>query len=227
MTNSFMYRSTTWDGNAYYSSEVLPNASWVHEMIHTLTISGHANTLWCDDAKGKHYTYSGTGVTCLTKGYGDPYSIMGARAFATDVDCYTKFKLGWLAADQMTVVALANTAETTVTITPLNDKAKGMKCLVLEIPNTKVATNLIHTVDRLYVEYRTPVGIDRYLNWLKDGSSRLKRYVDYAKVDIEGVMVRVASSNKREGTVNLFDAHPDTLFKSSSIKISYNQGRMA
>jgi len=58
LINSAMYRSTSWDGNPNYGSRVLPSTSWIHEMIHTLGINGHANSLWCDYPAGTHVTYS-------------------------------------------------------------------------------------------------------------------------------------------------------------------------
>jgi len=58
LINSPMYKGTTMEGNSYYGSRVLPSTSWVHEMVHTLGIGGHANTLWCDHSStDERYTF--------------------------------------------------------------------------------------------------------------------------------------------------------------------------
>lgn len=81
-------------------------------------------------------------------------------------------------------------------------------------------------MDKIYLEYRTPTGIsDQYLNWLKDGSPMLKRFSYEPKVNIEGILVRAASSEKDVDTTHLFDAHPLTKFKEMSIRWPHNTGR--
>ena len=53
----------------------------------------------------------------------------------------------------------------------------------------------------------------------------LQRFSDLETVDINGILVRAASSQDQQDHTQLFDAHPETEFKEMSIRWPHNIGR--
>jgi hypothetical protein len=82
-------------GNINYTDCILlPSASWSHELLHTLGIGGHANSLDCGNE---------TLLPSVAKinAYGNCFSLMGECAFATHPDIRMKEALGWVSSDQI------------------------------------------------------------------------------------------------------------------------------
>ena len=197
-------------------------------MIHTLGVMGHENSLQCDDAASTHVTYSSSEL-CQSKGYGDPFGIMGSSGFATDINCFSKWKIGWIPDEEVAFYRIDETETKTITVNPLRPPAgtvSSTKCAVIEVPHFKLADNLTFDVNRVTFEYRLPEGItDRYLQWLRDGGEMLSRFSDLPNVDIEGILVRAATWDPTTETISLFDAHPETPYKEMGIRWENNAGR--
>jgi len=93
-------------------------------MVHTLGLRGKANSLWCDNTlAGSRFTFSSkSSVECVAKEEGDLFDMMGTAAFATDLNCFTKIKLGWLKEEDYITIGI-DEIERIVEINPLGDSA--------------------------------------------------------------------------------------------------------
>jgi len=159
-------------------------------------------------------------------GYGDPFDVMGSSGFATDLNCFNKWKLGWLEPEEVSWMFIDETSKT-ITVNPLGHPYSPTKCGVIEIPHMELADNLTFELNRIFFEYRKPEGItDRYLEWLRDGGSMLSRFSDLPNVNIEGILVRAATWDPVYDCVSLFDAHPEEMtYKELGIRHTWNIGR--
>jgi len=205
---------------SYWSSgdSVLPTTSWAHEFLHTLGINGHANSYDCGDK-----TLSTVGAANPIKAYGNVYSIMGEHAFGCHPDVLMKSRLGWIDKQQFPTINRSGDYE----IYPLETLDMNIKGLFIP-----VSTEITHesgkmAFDGFVVEYREPIGFDRYLGRL-DGSPFLELYKPEGKVDRKGVMVYMKyKSDATDGTV-LLDTNPGTSFNPKrGIKFQGNVGKFA
>ncbi|HEX5789984.1 MAG TPA: hypothetical protein VFY13_02475, partial [Luteolibacter sp.] len=197
---------------------VLPTTSWSHELLHTFGITGHANSYDCGTE-----TIATTGTSNPIKGYGGCFSIMGEYAYSTHPDALMKSRIGWLTPQQTPDI----TASGIYDIHPMETNDGLTKALVIPL-NTPITHNQ-HTAefDAFMLEYRTPVGFDRYLQRLA-GSPFLTSYTYLTNIDSNGVLVTMRySSASTDGTV-LLDMNPTTSFRADrGIKWSGNAGKFA
>jgi len=103
---------------------------------------------------------------CETKGYGDPFDIMGSSGFATDLNCFNKWKLGWILDEEVGFMK-HNDNEKHITVNklrPLATAVEPVKCAIIEVPHFTLADNLSFEVNRVFFEFRSADGItDKYL----------------------------------------------------------------
>jgi hypothetical protein len=219
MINSAVFDAAPLMTSNWSSGEaVLPTTSWAHEFIHTFGISGHCNSLNCSDK-----ALCSPFATDAINAYGGVFSIMGEHAFACHPDVLMKAKLGWVEKRQVPTITKSGTYE----IYPLETKDENAKGLVIPF-SPGIANESGEVVfDAMAVEYREPIGFDRYLERL-DGSPFLDTYKPEGKVDRKGVIVYLKyKSDDTDGTV-LVDANPDTPFNAKrGIKINGNVGKFA
>jgi hypothetical protein len=219
MINSSVFDLAPLDYSNWSSDDsILPTVPWIHEFIHTLGISGHANSYDC----GTNVISETTAATI--KAYGNPFSVMGERAFATHPDAAMKLKLGWITTNQIQTAATNGT----YAIYPL-ELADG-QTKALSVPISPAITNLSHSFafDHFLVEYRRPIGFDRYLKRL-DGSTFLSQYKPQGAVTNNGVLIYLEypPSANTDGTL-LLDMHPTSSYNATrGIKWPGNAGKFA
>lgn len=155
----------------------------------------------------------------------DPFDIMGSADFGNDINCFSKFKLGWLSADQVTIMTLEDQGGQTFNLEAVNKLDATIRCLIIEIPKSKLAQNA-RKVDRIFIVYRAPTDTqDSSLSYLADGGEQLEKFSDLTTVDIQGVLVRAGNTNMESWDTHLFDAHPDTEFKDTTIVAEDGSGK--
>ena len=171
-------------GQTRFDGWVLPSVPWAHELFHTVGIFGHSNTLWCypstevyeqsvtDEALYLNASEQLSG-TCESKGYGDPYSLMGERLWATHPSAASKAEMGWFAEDELLHLdATGLLEETVVQLYPHNrPTAEGTVAIQVAVPEFEVlnASGFAYVFDRVTLEVRVPEGFDVYLNALGVG----------------------------------------------------------
>lgn len=195
---------------------ILPTAPWIHEFIHTMGISGHANSWNCGSETLSENTTNNPSV-----GYGNPFSIMGERAFGTHPDASMKQKLGWITSNQIYSVV----SNGTYLIYPLELADGQTKALSVPV-NPPYTNNWTASVfDHFLIEYRRPIGFDRYQQRL-DGSAFLSTYKPTGAVTNNGVLVYM--ENPGSDTTFLLDMHPTSSYNASrGIKSNGNVGKFA
>ena len=187
-------------GEWRFDGWLLPSVPWAHEIFHSIGIMAHSNSLYCfsspptqdlldDSSSWVEAAMETISSTCQVKAYGDPFSHMGERLWATHPTTASKVRLGWLDADQLAVLP-ANRSHVSARLhahaasTQGDGKAAAVR-VVLEPP--LVVTNgqgATWHFDRLYVEYRAPVGFDRYLSGLGSGPRRFSNLA-YRYLNVE------------------------------------------
>ena len=112
---------------------------------------------------------------------------MGNGVFATNLNCHTKIKLGWINEDKYIKIPLED-VEKTIELNPYNDRDSNTQCIVIDSPLFNVGEN-VDSRNELVIEYRSKEeGIsdslpDVYLDWLTDGSPILERYSNLRSVN--------------------------------------------
>ena len=215
----FMVNSPVYDqvNDTYSQSLILPSTSWAHELLHSLGINGHANSLDC-----------GNLIICpdrpkSIKAYGNPFSLMGSSGFSTHPDVMMKMHLGWLDKEQVLKVKTSGD----YTIYPLETDDGRVKGLRIPLKKPYRLTDGGLTFSHLFVEYRTDKGFDRYLARL-DGGHILKRYKPEGAVDRNGVLVYLDYDQPDTQSTLLLDMNPATSFNPKrGIKWPGNPGKFA
>jgi hypothetical protein len=219
MINSDVFDVAPLKSSNWSSGEaVLPTTSWSHEFLHTFGINGHANSFDCGDK-----CLFTKGTENPIKAYGNVYSIMGEHAFACHPDVLMKSRLGWIEKQQFPTITQSGNYE----IYPLETKDEHVKGLFIPV-SPEITTEPGNSVfDGFVLEYREPIGFDRYLERL-DGSPFLDTYKPEGKVDRNGVIVYMKyKSDATDGTV-LLDTNPETPFNPKrGIKLRGNTGKFA
>ena len=215
-------------GEQYSEGLLLPNGSWPHELLHTLGVSGHSNSLWCSEG-GVETSLSGQ---CENKAYGGAYSVMGEKAFATHPNAVMKKKLAWLDDHQIqNVDVTASFQSTRAVIYPFTSAEDNVKAVSVRLPRAINVAGL--SLDRLTIEYRTPDGLDDYLLRLDgadapDGGQFLRRYTDLPDIDRVGALLYIDIEYDGSDTTWDLDAHPGTSYNPNrGIKWPGNPGRFA
>jgi len=204
-------------GQAYPYSTILPSRSWAHELHHTLGISGHDISMNCGTKT--------LDAACAFNPYGNVFSLMGESAVGNHSTIGMKQALGWLAQGQLQQVS----ASTKVTICPtetIDDKPKG---LVIPLKTPLIVTST--TVDmpaefnRIFVEYRTPVGFDHYLDRLTDPMWQRRFLTAPRDIRKDGVVISLGYSADTNSSI-LLDMHPTvTDFTQDGIVTAGNVGK--
>jgi hypothetical protein len=206
MINSTVLPATT---DRRYGGTILPAKPWPHELGHTLGL-GHATSIWCEDA-----------VFCddfEVRPYGDVFSYMGAGEYGSHPDVLQKLRLGWLDEDQ--VPELAPGVDREIVIYPLATPAGRVKGARIRLATPRMDR------DVLAIEYRTPVGFDRYLDRLHDED--FTGIFTSAPIDSVGFQLRVSRSDALGEATSLLDPHPSTPYNPDrGVYTNGNPGRMA
>lgn len=218
MINSAVFDEAPLESSSWSSGDaVLPSTSWAHEFLHTLGITGHSNSYDCGN---KTLTTKGEGNPI--KGYGGCFSIMGEHAFGTHPDVLMKSRLGWVESDQFPTIKKSGTYD----IYPLAAADTGVKGLLIPVSPAIKHDTQSATFDAFVIEYRTPIGFDRYLKRL-NGSKFLTTYKPQGDVDSNGVIIYMKYSNPKTDATVLLDMNPETPFGSRGIKHTGNVGKFA
>ncbi|HEY6728551.1 MAG TPA: hypothetical protein VI197_31285 [Polyangiaceae bacterium] len=210
----YMINSWFWNeaGTRAHSSTALPSTSWAHELSHTLGLTGHAIGLDCGDQI--------VSTECILAPYANPFSIMGAYIYGTHQDVRGKLAMNFVDAAQLQEV----TASGSYGVCPLETTDAEVKGLSITLPQTLTLTESEAVYDRLIIEYRTPIGFDRYLERLS--SDFVTEFFPAGPLDHDGISLMLGYANESDSTV-LMDVHPDTEFTSSGIKVSGDGGKYA
>jgi|GEM_PF-1750712 len=219
MINAGVFDAAPLERSNWSSGEaVLPTTSWAHEFLHTIGIIGHANSYNTDEQ-----TLATTGTENPIRAYGNPFSIMGEHAYATHPDVLMKSRLGWLSEKQLPTVKKSGEYK----LYPLAVNDKNTKGLFIPISPAIKHEASDAGFGGFLIEYRTPVGFDRYLARL-DGSEFLSAYKPQGEVDRNGVLVYMKyASEDTDGSV-LLDMNPKTPYNAKrGIKWQGNAGKFA
>lgn len=210
----YMINSWFWNeaGTRAHSSTALPSTSWAHELSHTLGLTGHAIGLDCGDQI--------VGAECILAPYANPYSIMGAYIYGTHQDVRGKLAMNFVDAAQLQDV----TESGSYGVCPLETTDTKTKGLSIALPRTLTLVESEAVYDRLIIEYRTPLGFDRYLERLS--SDFVTEFYPAGPLDDDGISLMLGYANESDSTV-LMDVHPDTAFTSSGIKVAGDGGKYA
>jgi len=222
---NFMINSTVFDkapldrSNWSGGDGILPTTSWAHELLHTFGISGHANSYDCGTQ-----TVSEVTAANPIKAYGNSFSLMGESAYGLHPDAGMKETLGWLASSQL----VTTTSNGIYEVFPLETADGRVKAL--RVPLVPPITNNNHSMafDHLLIEYRQPLGFDRYYGRL-DGSTFLSAYKPEGSVDKDGVLVLLEyPTNVTTDATLLLDMNPGTSYNPTrGIKWPGNAGKFA
>ena len=235
--------------NSYSDSIILPSASWAHELLHTLGISGHGNSLWCGnpDSQASNPRVPVPELDavltepCWIGAYGEGWNIMGERAWGTHPNFVQKIALGWLTEDDVHLISppggswsAASGARYERAIYPLSRHDGLVKGISIDLGDQPLSvTDNGLTIDRVHIEYRAPIGLDMFLRRLMgdpiDGDRLyIPRFTSSLPIDVDGVAIYLSNS---EGLYNdntyLLDTHPGSPFENGSIKLWGNPGKFA
>jgi hypothetical protein len=215
MINSYFFLQA---GSPAYYSVILPSRSWGHELVHTLGSEGHDLSLDC----GSNVLSS----SCAINPYGDPFSLMGESALGNHPTINVKKQLGWVPPSQ--VVNVTQTGD--FTLCPTETLDTGNKGLVIPfktpISLTSTTGSATVTFDRILVEYRRPLGFDRYLDRLT--TSWLAPFKTDGPVREDGVLVMLGYQNTATTATDLLDMHPASSYVATTgIVTAGNVGKFA
>jgi len=245
----FLINSTffTTAGETRFDGWLVPSVPWQHELLHSMGVMGHSQTLWCYpeqsayDATASHEdNYDAANVTlsdwCDLKGYGDPFSLMGERLWATHPSAASKVEMGWLSEDDglvsidASILGSSQIETTDVLIYPHagQDLTKNL-AIQVKVPEFTVntMTGAVLTLDRVTIEYRGAMGLDQYMSALGQGprahSTNASWYLDAtyswdsdfgelyeleSAIETDGVLVYLDSTTDDSEAVYLVDANP-------------------
>ncbi len=230
-------------GQTRFGGWVLPSVPWVHEVFHTIGIFGHSNTLWCyptlvdyQNATTADDVYFASTESlsdvCDIKGYGDPFSLMGERLWATHPSVASKLEMDWIPEDNKTELdATGVFFEEVVELYPHNlPTLSNNVAIQITVPEFEITTTngTTKTFDRVTLETRIEDGFDTYLSALgtgyRDYSSVMFRYLEASyswnsqystgiydliyPIDLLGALVYLDSSTDSNEAVYLIDGNP-------------------
>jgi len=146
MINTPIYKNIDLEGSDTYVRRVLPSNQWVTTMLNTFGLNSKANSLQCASTiagSTERYTYpEDDRQKCESKDYGDPFDIMGSGGFATDLNCMSKIKLGWIKESELVEMTAAVNKLDIAKINPYSLKDSKKKCLVIYTPNFDITPNV-------------------------------------------------------------------------------------
>ncbi len=215
MVNSFFFSEA---GQPYPYSTILPSRSWAHELHHTLGISGHDISLDCGT--------STLAAACAFNAYGNVFSLMGESAVGNHPSIGMKQALGWLGANQLQPVS-ASTETVVCPSETVDDKPKGLE-IALKTPLTITSStvDMPAVFDRIFVEYRAPVGFDHYLSRLADPTWQARFLKAPRTIRADGVVITLGYADRQTQASALLDLHPTlTDFTQDGIVIAGNAGK--
>ena len=232
-------------GQTRFDGWVLPSVPWVHEIFHTIGVFGHSNTLWCypsltdyQNAVTDEELHDNASEmltdSCNIKGYGDPFSLMGERLWATHPSVASKIEMDWIPEDNKTNIdATGVFVETLVPLYPHNQSSVSDNIAIqIAVPPFDITTpgGFTLTFDRVTIETRVETGFDTYLSALGSGyrgySNVAYRYLDTTyswnsqysagiydlihPIDHFGAYVYIDSTTDSNEVVYLLDGHPSS-----------------
>jgi hypothetical protein len=159
--NGKTYRlSVGWTGLSGYNSEYrgMSNFEYVlsHEMGHELGVM-HANSWGC------------SGMTldkdCYHQEYGNSWDVMGTGLYSKHFNAFYKDLLGWLPGGAKQAVTASSILKYPLFLNPL-ESTTGVRALVISNP---YITKINPSAQPIYVEYRQPIGYDRFLETTYQG----------------------------------------------------------
>lgn len=192
---------------------VLPNAQFIHEIIHTLGNIHHALGLDC----GPQTALSPVGNI---RAYGDPFHVMGSRVWAAHQGAFHKHLLGWIDDEQLLTV----TESGTHVLHPVELPGGEVYGLIIELASPFVLdAGMVY--DRVCIDYRQPIGFDRQINNINDAPHLWGLRPD---IDTDGVYIRLlyAASTGSTSTV-LVNTHPEEPYDADSFSPTGLKGDMA
>jgi hypothetical protein len=161
-----------WDGHTYATNIWLNgwmnNRTTLHELGHTLGL-GHAKSITCWDSFGNQVPLAGY---CSVYDYGDWYTVMGLASEGS-LAANEKAALGWMSGRVADVPRWGGT----YTLQPLEISSPAIQAL-----------RIVDGTDTFWLEYRQPIGVDRWLT----------------AANTAGVLIRV----QRPGATLLMDMTP-------------------
>jgi len=189
LTNSAFFTEV---GRTRFDGWILPSVPWSHELMHTLGLMGHSNSFWCypsadsyDDDNANTLTdlaaaTSTLSSACAQKAYGDPFSLMGERLWASHPSAVSKTEIGWIVDQEVVRIDLSSGSPLANPVSVdlyshsrrTNGAQGGSKTLVIEILvppfdvtllGTGASPNPNATLNRVTVEFREAAGFDQYL----------------------------------------------------------------
>ena len=240
LINSSFYNTA---GSSRFGSWVLPSVPWAHELFHTIGIFGHSNSLWCypdlttyqssitdDDL---YYNASeALSDTCKINGYGDPFSLMGERLWASHPSVASKIEMGWVDDDLMTSIdATSLFIEQVVPLYPHNQSSISNNVAIqIYVPDFFITLTggSVITMNRITIENRAVNGFDTYLSALgsgyRDYGSVSSWYLDTTytwsyqyntgiydllyPINTQGALIYIDSTDDATEVVYLIDANP-------------------
>ncbi len=232
-------------GQTRFDGWVLPSVPWVHEIFHTIGIYGHSNTLWCypsladyqnatTDEEVHDNATETLSDTCNIKGYGDPFSLMGERLWATHPSVASKLEMDWIPeANKTDLDATGTFNEEVIPLYPHNQTTLTDNVAIqIAVPPFDITTpgGFTLTFDRVTIETRVETGFDTYLSALGSGyrsySSVANRYLEATyswnsqysagiydlvyPIDTLGALVYIDSTTDSSEVVYLLDGHPNS-----------------
>ncbi len=230
-------------GQTRFGGWVLPSVPWVHELFHTIGIFGHSNTLWCyptltdyqNSITNDDFYYNASETLssiCEINGYGDPFSLMGERLWATHPSVASKIEMDWIAEEQKTEIdATGIFFEEVVPLYPHNlESISDNVAIQIMVPPFDITTPAGNTIsfDRLTIETRVEDGFDTYLSALGTGVRNYNnvafRYLETTyswnsqysmgvydlvhPIDLQGALMYLDSTTDNNEAVYLLDGNP-------------------
>lgn len=189
LTNSAFFTEA---GRTRFDGWILPSVPWSHELLHTLGLMGHSNSFWCYPSADSYNDENANTLTdlaaatsplssaCAQKAYGDPFSLMGERLWASHPSAVSKMELGWIVDQEVVRIDLSSGSPLASPVSVdlyshsrrTNGAQGGSKALVIEILvppfdvtllGTGASPDPTATLNRVTVEFREAAGFDRYL----------------------------------------------------------------
>ena len=240
LINSSFYNTA---GTSRFGSWVLPSVPWAHELFHTIGIFGHSNSLWCypdlttyqNSITYDDLYYNATEAlsdTCKINGYGDPFSLMGERLWATHPSVASKIEMGWIEEELVTFIDASTLfSEQVIPLYPHNQSSISDNVAIqIDVPDFSInlTNGNVATLNRITIENRSVNGFDRYLSALGTGyrdytfgmswylETSYTWYSQYSTgiydlvypIDTSGALIYLDNSDDNNESVYLIDANP-------------------
>lgn len=184
----------------------------IHELGHTLGLP-HANTLLCRSG-GVPVTLDYAG-DCPNDEYGDRFDNMGAAGFSWNSSFLDR--LGWVEEREKEVVPFWQPVDREITLEPFAAN-NGLRVFESGLPPVQSPAGF-RSPGKLYLEYRTRVGLDRYLYpdggrdvWTCQGGVTDAAYLRIVPNSLGRELLRLGNRDTPWPNSYLLDANPQTVW---------------